>query len=300
LGIEFETPLNVPYGKTVVRAVQDLRAAIRWFRQDAEGGNQFGINPDEIYTGGVSAGGFMAIHLAYMDDEEIPDYIDMTAPGLEGGLEGESGNPGYSSEVKAIFNISGAIGDTAWIDEGELPVCLFHGDADATVPFDSDTFYLFGIMEVVELDGSNSIDQKLSQVGIEHCFEINEGYGHVPHMGNEEVYDTTLSIISNFLSHYICGNELDCGYREIETIVSVEEQDEAQINIWPNPSHTGAFRFSADTPIMSLQVSDSAGREVWSMLNPKSGSILLPTPGFYILHGVLFDGKMISRRLIVE
>lgn len=122
MGIEFETPLNEPYGRAVMRAVQDLRAAIRWFRKNAEEGNTYGIDPDQIYAGGISAGGFMSIHHAYMDEDEIPEYIDMTLPGLEGGIDGESGNPGYSANVNAIFSISGAIGDTTWIDPGEEPI----------------------------------------------------------------------------------------------------------------------------------------------------------------------------------
>ena len=88
----------------------------------------------------------MALHLAYMDENEIPSWLDMSIPGLEGGLEGESGNPGYSSEVSGILPVSGAMGDSDWIDAGDTtPACMFHGDADLTVTIDSATFVLFGL-----------------------------------------------------------------------------------------------------------------------------------------------------------
>ncbi|MDZ4821906.1 MAG: T9SS type A sorting domain-containing protein [Flavobacteriales bacterium] len=314
LGIEVENPLNEPYGLTVVRAVQDLRAAIRWFRQDAEdGANQFGIDPSEIYSGGVSAGGFMAIHLAYMDEDEIPEWIDMTAEGLEGGLEGESGNPGYPSDVNAIFSISGAIGDSAWIDAGELPACLFHGDNDQTVPFDSDTFFLFGFVEVTELDGSNSIDQKMDQVDIEHCFEVNEGYGHVPHQGNAAVYDTTLSIISNFLSHYICDIELDCSYRELEVGVG-ESQKRAtsEVKIWPNPANDKLRVERSEIPqggvenrggVESFCIRDISGRIVLHRKTNRNSSeidVSNLSSGMYLFEVEFSNGKMETQKLVIE
>lgn len=306
LGIEFETPLNEPYGRTVMRALQDLRAAIRWFRQDAAGANSFGIDPEEIYTGGVSAGGFMAIHLAYLDEDEIPAYIDMSAPGLEGGIEGQSGNPGFSSEVNAIFNISGAIGDTAWIDPGENPVCLFHGDEDATVPFGSDTFFLFGIMEVVELDGSGSMNEKLDETGIPHCFEINEGYGHVPHLGNDAVYDTTLSIISNFLSHHICGDALDCSYRELETVTRVPSGAAISLPLfYPVPSEDMLFCKGCEQGDLMV-LSDLSGRRLGAVVVTDSGRAALnagaltqQVPGIYLLE-VYREGRLLSCHKAVQ
>ncbi|MFM9005864.1 MAG: alpha/beta hydrolase, partial [Flavobacteriales bacterium] len=66
VGIPFGAALEVPYGQAVVRAVQDLRAAIRWFRKNADTeGNTYRINPEQIFVGGASAGGFMALHHAY-------------------------------------------------------------------------------------------------------------------------------------------------------------------------------------------------------------------------------------------
>ncbi|MFM7725201.1 MAG: alpha/beta hydrolase, partial [Flavobacteriales bacterium] len=174
VGIPFGAALEVPYGQAVVRAVQDLRAAIRWFRKNADTeGNTYRINPEQIFVGGASAGGFMALHHAYMDENEIPAWLDMTIPGLEGGLEGNSGNPGYSTEVMGILPVSGALGDSDWIDAGDTtPACIFHGDADATVTIDSAMFVLFGLINVTTIEGSNYIADRMDAVGIDHCYHV--------------------------------------------------------------------------------------------------------------------------------
>lgn len=293
MGIPFSFNLEVPYGQAVVRAVQDLRAAIRWFRKDvAENGNQFGIDPEEIYTGGSSAGGFMSLHLAYMDESEVPTWLDMTIPGLEGGLEGESGNAGYSSDVKAIFSVSGALGDSDWIDaEDNTPALLFHGDDDNVITIDSGLFVLFNTIDVTTVEGSNYINERLDNFGIEHCYEINEGMGHVPYVDDAAIYDTTLSIISNFLSHYICGVELDCSYREI--IASVEEKTLTESVVFPNPT-TGLCYLSKVSPdIKKISVSDMSGKLLRHQNFQQNGEVDLRdlSPGIYVvgLHGGKLD-----------
>lgn len=236
LGWTLAADLSGPMTAAVMRGTQDMKAAIRWFRKDAaENGNTYNIDPNQVYLGGVSAGGYIALHHAYLDQEgEIPAFLNWSDPGISGGIEGDSGNPGYSSQVNAIFAISGALGDSAWVQADDEPCLLFHGTNDNTVPFGSDMQYAFGIVAVTEVDGSNSINEKMNQVGLEHCFEIYEGQDHVPHVSNIAYYDTTLSIITNFLSHHICDIELDCEYRLLA--VSTEELTQPIQNVFPNPA----------------------------------------------------------------
>ena len=138
LGIANLLDLENELIRAVWRGVHDGRAAVRYFRKSVEeDGNPWGIDPDRIYMGGVSAGGFLAVHHAYVDDEaEIPAIIDQSQPGMGGGLEGESGNPGYSSQVAGIFNVSGALKD-AELDPARRcePLVSVHGTADGTVPY---------------------------------------------------------------------------------------------------------------------------------------------------------------------
>jgi para-nitrobenzyl esterase len=300
MGIPFAFDLEVPYGQAVVRAVQDLKAAIRWFRKGVtEENNPYGIDPDEIYCGGSSAGGFMALHHAYMDDEDIPSWLDMDMPGLGGGLEGESGNAGYSSSVKAIISVSGALGDSDWIDENDdTPACLFHGDEDDVITIDSGLFVLFNTIEVTTVEGSNYIDERLNAYGVEHCYEINEGLGHVAYVGNQAVYDTTLSIISNFLSHMICGIDLDCSYRQLSTGVS--ESAMGKVVLYPNPAKDICFVQNAHRGISLVRFFDTQGRMISEQALTNSYVNLQGIePGVYLIE-LSGEAGIAYTRLIVE
>jgi len=282
LGISIQADLSAPMTEAVMRGVQDGKAAVRFFRKSAaEDGNPYRINPEQIFFAGSSAGGYIALHMAYLDtDAEIPTYVNLANPGLDGGLEGNSGNLGYSSSVNAIVNICGAIGDTAWIQPGDEPCLLFHGTNDQTVPFGSAMQYAFGVAPVVEVDGSNSINEKLNQVGVEHCFEIYEGQDHVPHMTNAAYLDTTLSIMSNFIGHYVCNQPLDCSYRTLT--VGVEELTQNQsLILFPNPATT-YFRVNADK-VKRLLILDVNGQVVKQSLNESSVDISTLAEGMYFV-----------------
>jgi hypothetical protein len=263
--------------------VQDLRAAIRWFRKDAaESGNTYRIDPEKVFTGGASAGGFMALHTAYMDENEIPSWLDMSISGLEGGLEGNSGNPGYSSDVQGIIPISGALGDSDWIDPTDTtPACVFHGDADQTVTIDSATFVLFGLINVTTIEGSNYCVDQMDLMLIEHCYHITSGGGHVPYLGNDAVYDTTMSIMSNFLSHLVCDIPLDCDYRELST--GVEETANAALVVYPNPGN-GSFQLAGLIGPAWVEVYDAMGRRVGrEWMQPQQTMQMDAPSGLYII-----------------
>jgi len=91
--------------KAVVRAVQDLRAAVRYFYKDKQTTNTYKIDTNNIYVGGSSAGAITSLHLAYLNQEcEVADYLNQATITQLGGLEGTSGNPGYSSNVKGVLS----------------------------------------------------------------------------------------------------------------------------------------------------------------------------------------------------
>lgn len=261
LGIPIQLPLDAPFMEAIMRAVHDMRASVRYFRKTvAEDGNPYNINPDEIYIGGVSAGGFITLHLAYMDEDEVPSTINTSNPGLGGGLEGLSGHAEYSSQVKGIISIAGAIGDTTWIEQGDLPAFLSHGSEDTVVPFGSDMLTLLGAFDVSEVDGSSSIHEKLNELEIENCFEIYWGQDHVPQQNLELYYDTTLSVVSNFLSHLVCPSiPLDCDYRTITA--SLDEDNLVEdLFLYPNPSNGIVILNESNARI--IQVLDSFGKKV--------------------------------------
>ena len=213
--IPFPGPDSVDATETVVRSVHDARAAVRFFRKDyVENGNTYGIDTSKIFMGGVSAGGFIALHLAYLDAEnEMPtDYIDTTQAGLGGGVEGNSGNPGYSSRVKAIINSCGALRDTAYMNNNTTPVVSFHGDQDGTVPYGTDIIYMIGVFPIMTVNGSSTVHEQADKLGINNCWNPWFGEDHTPHVSNPSYYDSLQTISKNFLLQFVCNTLSYCSY----------------------------------------------------------------------------------------
>ncbi|HLG34111.1 MAG TPA: T9SS type A sorting domain-containing protein [Bacteroidia bacterium] len=265
-GIPLPGPDSVGATEAVIRGVHDGKAAVRYFRKSAAQGNPYRVDTSHIYFAGVSAGAFIAIHMAYLDDmSEYPSWVDSTHAGLSGGLEGNSGNPGYSSDVNAIVNICGAIRDTAWIHAGDEPICSFHGTNDGTVPYGSTMLYLLGSYPMLQVDGSFSITAKVNELGIENCFEIYEGQDHVPHVSNPQYYDTTMVIMRNFLSHYVCGYPLDCSYSNMVGIAEPSASF-AEVMIYPNPASGNVTVDLSSVPMdeqgRTINLFDNLGRKV--------------------------------------
>ena len=125
---------DTAYYEALYRAIQDAKAAVRYFRRYSE---KYGIDTNRIYIMGSSAGAKTAMHLAYLRQEDVPDYITKSL----GSLEGASGNEGYSSKVNAVVNCWGAMMDYHFIRKGDVPLFNVCGLKDKTVPYDSSFSY---------------------------------------------------------------------------------------------------------------------------------------------------------------
>ncbi|MBT5932067.1 MAG: alpha/beta hydrolase, partial [Flavobacteriales bacterium] len=122
--------------KAVVRAVQDLRGAVRYFYKDKQTVNQYKIDTNKIFIGGSSAGAITALHMAYLDDAcKISDYLNESTISSMGGLEGTSGSTGYSSDIQCVVNGCGALARYSWIEIDDVPLCSIHGTADDVVKY---------------------------------------------------------------------------------------------------------------------------------------------------------------------
>ena len=165
LGIE--NPKNdTSYFEAMYRGVQDAKAAIRFFRKNAE---RYGIDTSKIYIMGGSAGSKVAMHLVYLDQNEVPSYINTTKLGS---LEGISGNKGYSSKVNGVVNCWGAMIDYRWINLGDVPLFNVHGTGDKTVPFDS-SFDYHGFKY-----GSSILFDRALTLGIATGIKLFKNSGH--------------------------------------------------------------------------------------------------------------------------
>jgi pimeloyl-ACP methyl ester carboxylesterase len=165
LGIE--KPKNdTSYFEAMYRGVQDAKAAVRFFRKNAE---KYGIDTSSIYIMGGSAGSKVAMHLAYLDQNEVPTYINTAK---WGNLEGKSGNEGFSSKVSGVVNCWGAMIDYRWINSRDVPLFSVHGTRDKTVPFDSSYAY-HGFKF-----GSTILFHRALALGIPTGIKLFENAGH--------------------------------------------------------------------------------------------------------------------------
>lgn len=262
-------PDSVKITRTIVQAVQDMKASIRYFRKSAKlDGNPYRIDTNNIIVGGVSAGAITAMLTAQMDSlDPIPTWI-RTILVEEGGIEGDAGTPGYSTAVKGAINMSGALYRKEWLDKDDVPFASYHGTADNTVAYGYglNAYGFYG-------DGSGSLHPRAVQLGIPSVFLSVQGGGHT------DIYPSTsnpnpptwipwVNMMTGFMQRLVCGT----------TPLSAEDIDNHQVNIYPNPAneemtleigpHTEGSKFD-------LSVFDALGRQVFSLKNQTNNQIIL-------------------------
>ena len=187
-------PFNpVEYGEAVYRSVQDLKAAIRYFRNNA---TIYSINPDAIFIGGASAGAIAALHAAYWRQDDVPFYLNAQKLGL---LD-ETGN--NSTKVKGVINCFGAIINPEYIREGDAPVVSVHGEKDPIVPYKSLTLGPFSI------SGSYDIHRRAKVVGIKSGLKSFPETGHGFMNFGSQKWKEGIEAISDFVSELVLTAEV--------------------------------------------------------------------------------------------
>ncbi|TXC78607.1 T9SS type A sorting domain-containing protein [Luteibaculum oceani] len=237
--------------RAVLKGTHDMKAAVRFLYRSAKDlTNPFRIDTNQIYVGGVSAGGFCALHTAYLNDDEIPEIL---RPEYErsGGLEGRSGNPGYSSKVAGVINLCGALGKKEWLEVGDVPVVSMHGDQDETVPYDEDTVRILDINYPVA--GSAAIHRRANEIGVINDFYTFKGAGHVPFVGDAAYMDTTFNFTSAFMYERVCGS--------VSSGIS-EKSKARNSQVYPNPSHDFISVANA-MELVDLKIISPEGRVVY-------------------------------------
>ncbi|MEO6883103.1 MAG: T9SS type A sorting domain-containing protein [Bacteroidia bacterium] len=242
----------------VIRAVQDMKAAVRFFRKDFATTNTYKVQPNYVFAGGSSAGAFMALHLAYLtQNSEVPSYVNIASLG---GLEGTSGNPGYSDNVNGVVNLCGALGDSAWIKTGAIPFVSMQGDSDHTVPYGSSIIVVAG-NPIMRVDGSHSLHLRATHVGVPNPFYTFYNADHVPYAGStaaEIAYmDTTVNFVKIFLRPLLVQPS-------VTTVPQLVQNND--LTVYPNPSQGDVFiQFSKNNTNQHLvQLYDVAGKQLLS------------------------------------
>jgi hypothetical protein len=162
--------------RATYRGVQDASAAIRYLREHHE---DYGIDYDNIFVWGSSAGSFIALHLSYTDEAERPEstYGSGSDPDL-GCIDCEGNDFDHYSKPNAVVSCWGAIADLNWINEEDnTPIIMFHGTSDGVVPFNSGYPFTVDIF-LPFVYGSNLIHDRLNSLIIDHAFYYEENLPH--------------------------------------------------------------------------------------------------------------------------
>lgn len=239
LGVNTSNPLTLAneFANAVWRGTLDGRGAIRYFYKDASMGNNYKIDTNNIYVGGISAGGVLGLHVAFLDK---PSEAGSANPSIDtssiGGIEGSSGNAGYSWKVKGVINLCGAIGTSTWMNDNKnIGIVSVHGTNDNTVPFKTD-YFKAGVIPIALLSGSYIVDSVAKANGNPSALKVFYGQDHVPFSlptpTGLAYMDTTISFVADFL------------YKDIKRIpsngsgINNRYMDDLDLKVFPVPSNS--------------------------------------------------------------
>lgn len=274
---------SIGIGDAIYKATSDMKAAIRFFREDAANANLYKIDTNNIFVGGVSAGAIVASMAGYLDsDDNVPSHIQAFIDS-NGGLQGNSStNTQYPSSIHGVVNYSGAILRDHWIDANDPPLFSAHEEFDDVVPCG------YGSSSTVPFEapsyGSCSMHPIADAIGVPNIFYfVPASTAHVGYLsgGSTAVLEQTAS----FMEAIICGNP----------IVSVEENTLAQgVTISPNPAVDRIEVTLAEGSVSEIYLTDLSGKKVagYDLIISENVVTLdgvTVVPGIYLLH--LSDGN---------
>ena len=282
----------------LLRAVQDMKASIRFFHKDKLTSNTYKIDTNNIFIGGSSAGAITALHVAYLDKTcEINPYINQTTLASLGGIDGYSGNQCYSSKINGVVNLCGALGKYWWIEANGMPFCSMHGTADGTVYYGQakanpgfPTLYL---------DGSRMLYAGTQSLGVNHKFYTFYGAPHVPYAGSSATQMAYMDTTVNFVRDYLIGR-MACTNTPLQmpnTPLSAANTTTATGNMTVY-SYTGCTT-NTPTPCSAVGINELSANNLLQSIypNPSSDKVTLVFVNANIEHTVtLMDvtGKIVK------
>ena len=239
----------------VVKGIGDMRAAIRYFKEDfSENGNRYGIDTNCIFVGGLSSGSIIACHIGLLNaTDEIPGYLQSTIES-NGGWEGSSSsNTQYSSKVSGVLSFSGGIKEIEWITETDVPVFLVHETGDVIVPYErgsvSVDLGLFSI-PLIQISGGKQMYDSLQSKNVKSeliSIPVNQHMSYFSGSTAEAFSDSIIKNSSKFMESIFCN-------------LNVANDDvEYDFFLFPNPV-SDYLTINTNTSFESLSIYDSFGK----------------------------------------
>ena len=208
-----------------------------------------------------------------------------------GGMDGYSGNQCYSSKVKGVINLCGALGKYGWIQPGDVPFCSMHGTIDGTVKYNRGFAAPLGI-QLILLDGSRMLSEQANAVGVSNSFYTWYGKDHVPYASSSVYMDSTVKFVRDFLisnlgctdspllapntpaqtatlySYTTCTTNVTMACAQ----VGIKELSNTFVtNVFPNPSHNDmTIEFSNSNTTHRIELIDVTGKVMLSEMTEQN------------------------------
>ena len=283
----------------VLRAVSDGKAAIRYFYQDAATTNTYKIDTNNLFIGGNSAGAVLYMHTAYITSVGMLSPTFQSLLARVGGLDGNSGNPGYSTNVKGVINLAGALNVASWVQSCGKPVVSAQGDADPVVPYNCGNPE-YGVVPVT-LCGLGKMQPYITANTPYSASMVFPGDGHVPWQSNTAKFNMIDTMITSFLfkalgqpMNAVCTNT-PLGVNDLNT--------EANIAVYPNPA-SNLLNISCSQMISDITISDETGRTVAQASDIKALNYQMNTSrlnaGVYFVRISNADNASAVRKIVIE
>lgn len=220
-------------------ATQDVSSIVRFLKLHHE---DYGIDTNNIFLLGNSAGSIALLHEIFLNEDERPDETH----------ENPDLGPVHSSGFEDCLNISpkvraavaqwGGVMDLQVIDADDyVPICFIHGTNDDVVPIDSGYCYSSLTSYLMPfLYGSRSIVSRLEELGITNYeFHPFEGEKHAFYMNAiyfliDEKFQQCFTIAKDFF------------YKKLSFNTAVVEHEWHKINVYPNPTDNELYLELAD------------------------------------------------------
>lgn len=271
----------------VIKSIADAKAAVRYLKKNA---SSLGIDSAWLAIGGESAGAIIANHIVYVSSINEATPLLASAFNSVGGFDGNSGNPGFSTNSKAVLNFAGALLFTGFIDATDHePIYSAQGDADQTVPYQCGRV-LGGVSDIV-MCGAGAMKPVLDSRAITNQLHTFPGDPHVPW----ETDPAKRSIIENESALFLY--QLEC-----PTFTAINEVSNVKVGLYPNPA-SNQITISADANMESIQMVDMLGRTVSATaVNGTDAQVDVShlTTGVYVARISLKAGGIATRSFSVK
>lgn len=291
----------------VYKANQDAKALIRFLKTNA---STYGVAQDKFILGGSNSGAYVALLAGNLNkpneinnfkflDSLGNSFIDTTLwgnyDGFGGLLNNSNNSPGVSSSFQGILSLGGCVGDTSWVEAGEVPVIAFHGVADAGSPYNTAVVIVAATgSPVIEVSGPGDFNRIADGLGNQDLFK-GAFCGGVPSTDGN-IYEGTypfygagfepwgwysastplnptasraraMAYIDTIMDYFLPRAYrllIDSTYTDPCVVVDETTTNDVNVEIYPNPSHSDIhIRVNeANQTIKSVELFDVAGKLV--------------------------------------